>query len=390
MLTKNLFFVPSTDPTALGRRLAAAAKEAPLVLEAGLGLPTLLRGPHIMAALRDAETYSTRMFQAGILKGSLAALSGQEHQQMRRIYNMFFTPRAVQRYEESIVRPVATEVIAQLEGKETADLLDEFAVSVPKRVITTLFGLPLDELEENDARVRAMFRGIIQVQNPVAVAEGEKAFQQTLVSLASLIERELATPGQTLLGEIIRVLKQEGIATLECCQQVVISLLLGGYETTIWLFANALYSLLAHPDSLERVRRTPALLVPAIEESMRWSPSSVGTLRLVEKPVSLPDLELAPGTPVYLATVAMHYDESVYPSPFVYDLERTSTPMIFGGGSHYCVGAQLARMEARVALSMLLDRFPRLRLDPAANPVFRYGVRESVAYGPDNLRVLLS
>lgn len=93
MLTKNLFFVPSTDPTALGRRLAAAAKEAPLVLEAGLGLQTLLRGPHIMAALRDSETYSTRMFQAGILKGSLAALSGQEHQQMRRIYNMFFTPR---------------------------------------------------------------------------------------------------------------------------------------------------------------------------------------------------------------------------------------------------------------------------------------------------------
>lgn len=113
----------------------------------------------------------------------------------------------MQRYEESIVRPVATEVIAQLEGKETADLLDEFAVSVPKRVIATLFGL---------------------------------------------------------------------------------------------------------------------------------------------------------------------------------------TPMIFGGGSHYCVGAQLARMEARVALSMLLDRFPRLRLDPAANPVFRYGVRESVAYGPDSLRVLLS
>lgn len=388
--TQNLLFVPSTDPTDLGKRLVAAGQRSPIVIEAGLGLPTLLRGPHITAALRDTESFSTRMFQAGILKGGLAALAGEEHQKMRRVYNMFFTPRAVQRYEDSITRPIADQVVAGLAGRDHADLIDEFAVALPKRVISTLFGLPLEQLEENDARVRTMFRGIIQVQNPVAVAESEVAYQATLADLAPLIEREMHSPGPSLLGEIIRVMKDEGMASVHNCQQVVISLILGGYETTIWLFANALHSLLVHPEVLAQVQARPELVVPAIEESMRWCPSNTGAIRLVEKKVSLPDLELEPGTVVYLAAVAMHYDESQYPDPYRFQLGRKVTPMIFGGGSHYCVGAQLARMEARVGISALLARFPNLRRDPSHQPTFTYGVRESVAYGPDRLPAWLT
>jgi cytochrome P450 len=389
MDAKNLLFVPSEDATSLGRRLAAAAKEQPMVLEAGIGLPMLLRTAHITAAARDTESFTTRMFASGILKGGLASLQGEEHTKMRRIYNLFFTPRAVARYEESITRPVANEVTRHLEGKERADLLDEFAVEMPKRVISTLFGLPLDKLNENDARIRAMFRGIIQLNNPIAAAEGEKAYRETLEEFAVIIEREMKEPSPTLLGEIIRILQGEGMATLETVQQVVLTLLLGGYETTIRLFANALYALLAHPEALGRIQQDPKLIVPAIEESMRWCPSNVGMIRLVEKKVSMPDLELEPGTVCYLAAAAGHYDETAYPSPEVFDIDRKVTPAIFGGGPHFCVGAPLARMEARVGLSTLIQRLPRMRLDPSAKPVFTYGVRESVAYGPDKLPVLL-
>ena len=79
-------------------------------------------------------------------------MSGEEHLRMRRIYNQFFTTRAVARYETSITLPVVHEVIGRLEGKESVDLLDEFAVELPKRVISRLFGFSLEKLAENDAQ----------------------------------------------------------------------------------------------------------------------------------------------------------------------------------------------------------------------------------------------
>lgn len=387
--SRNLFFVPSDDPTALPRRFADAARETPLVQDSVIGLPVVLRKHHIAAAFRDPETFTTRMFAAGILKGGLAAMQGEEHAKMRRIYTMFFTPRAVERYEEKIVRPIVADVVKGLRGREAVDLIDPFCMDVPKRVISALFGLPMDQLAENDERVRAMFRSIIQIGNPVAAAEGQRAYEDALGQITEVAEREMAAPSDTLLGEIVRTLKAEDMASLEACQQIVLSLLLGGYETTIWLLANSLFALLSHPEALAKVRGDMGLLPAAIEEGMRWCPSSVGTLRLVEKPFEMDELSLSPGMVVYLAGIAQHYDEEVYPRPEVFDLTRKVQPQIFGGGMHYCIGAPLARMEARVGLSVLLEAFPGLGLDPDQKATWMYGVRESVAHGPDRLPVVL-
>ena len=389
--TTNLFFVPSDDPTAFGMRLAAAARESPMVHDTGMGLPVLLRKAHFAAVFRDAATFSTRMFQFGILKGGLASLQGEEHTRMRRIYSMFFLPRAVERYEDSVVRPIAEEVAGAMEGKDSAELVDAFAMELPRRVISKLFGFPMEEIAENDRRVRDMFRSIIRVGDPVAAAEGQKAYEETLGQITDVVEREKTSPSDTLLGEILRTLEAEKMATLEACQQIVLSLLLGGYETTSWLLANAIHALLAAPEVMQRVRENPSLVAPAIEESIRWCPSVAGTLRMVERDTELDGLQLAGGTVIYLAASANHYDAEMYPSPQVFDIGRQPppTPMIFGGGPHYCVGAPLGRMEARVGLSVLLARFPRLRAVPGEKPMFMYGVRESVAHGPDRLPALL-
>lgn len=389
--TTNLFFVPSGDPTALGKRLAAAARENALVHDTGMGVPVVLRKAHLSAMFRDAATFSTRMFQGGILNGGLAALQGEDHTRMRRIYNMFFLPRAVERYEGSIVRPIAEEVVGRLAGEGPVDLLDAFAMELPRRVISKLFGFPMEQIAENDSRVRAMFRGIVRVGDPVAAAESQKAYEETVGQITEVVERERANPSETLLGEILRTLEAEKMASLEACQQIVLSLLLGGYETTSWLMANALYALLAWPEAMARVRRDPALLPPALEESMRWCPSVAGTVRLVERDVELDGLKLSAGMVIYLASVAPHYEEETYPSPEVFDIGRqpVATPLVFGGGPHYCVGAPLGRMEARVGLSVLLERFPKLRAAPGEKATFTYGVRESVAHGPDKVMALL-
>lgn len=389
----NLFFVPSEDPTALGMRLRAAAEASPLVFDAGMGLPVVLRKPHISAIFRDTATFSTRMFQAGILNGGLASMQGEDHARMRRIYNMFFLPRAVDRYEERFVRPIARDVVERLaaQGREGVDLLDAFAMELPRRVISRLFGFPMEQITENDERVRTMFRGIIRVGDPVAAAAAQRAYEETLGLITEVVERERSERSETLLGEILRTLESEDMATLQACQQIVLSLLLGGYETTSWLLANVLHALLTHPDVLARVNADRSLLPAAVEEGIRWCPSVAGTIRMVERDVELEGLSLTAGMVIYLAGIASHYDESVYPSPQRFDIERQPPPsvMVFGGGPHYCVGAPLGRMEARVGLEALLDRFPGVRGVPGERPIFMYGVRESIAHGPDRLPAIL-
>jgi hypothetical protein len=390
--TKNLFFIPSDDPTALGRRLAGAAREAPMILDSGMGLPVVLRKNHVAAVLRDAVTFSTRMFQMGILKGGLASMQGEDHARMRRIYSMFFLPRAVERYEEKMVRPVAEEVVRSLPDKGEADLLDAFALELPRQVSSRLFGFPREQIAESEENLRTMFRSIVRVGDPEAAAAGQKAYEATIDQITAVVERHRSGAGDSLLGEILRTLESENMATMEACQQIVLSLLLGSYETTSWMIANSLYALLRWPEALSAVRRDPATLPAAMEEAMRWCPSVVGTVRLVERDVEVDGLSLRGGTPIYVATVAQHYDEELYPSPHVFEPGRKPPPtaMIFGGGPHYCVGAPLGRMEARVGLEALFARFPEIRWAPDARPTFMYGVRESVAHGPDKLPAIVA
>lgn len=389
----SLLFIPSTDASALCKRLAAAAAEHPLVNEAGLGMPVLLRKPQVSAALRDAATFSTRMFEAGILAGGLASMQGEEHARMRAIYNEFFLPRRVGAYEERFVRPITHEVVDELGTKGSpVDLLDAFAMELPRRVISRLFGFPMDQIQAQDERMRTMFRGIVHIGDPEAAAAAARAYEETLGLISQVVERERSEHSESLLGEILRTLEARDMATVEACQQIVLSLLLGGFETTSWMIANVLHALLVHPDVLARVRDDRSLVPRAIEEGMRWAPSVFGTLRLVERDVELDGVSLHAGMVVHLTGLPSHFDEAEYPSPERFDIDREPIPrpMIFGGGPHYCVGAPLGKMEARVGLELLLERYPRLRAAPDYAPVFCYGVRESVAHGPDRLPVLLS
>jgi cytochrome P450 len=201
----------------------------------------------------------------------------------------------------------------------------------------------------------------------------------------------------SLLGGIMGALAEleasdtsdvSGAGSRDSAEQAVLSLLLGGFETTSWMLANALSALLAHPDAMARVRDDLSLAPKAVTESIRWCPSVPGTLRMAERDVVLDDdLCLAADTVFYVAGITSHYDSARHPDPYVFDIDRNppGTPMVFGGGVHHCVGMSLARMVVRVAVESLLALTPGLR----AAPDFTYGVHGGPAHGPDRLPVVL-
>jgi cytochrome P450 len=389
---KNLMLtMVSEDPTAFGMRLAEAGREGPAFFDEGLGMPVLLRSADIQTVLRDEATFSTRVFQNGLMKDSLIATAGDAHTRMRKLYNDFFPPQKIARYEHDIVAPAVELALDDLARTDQPDLIDHFCTQVPQRVVSALFGLPAEKIAENDVLVRAILKSIVRPYDPVAIEEGNQAYAAMSEDLHEIARRELAQPGPTLFGEIARALIANGDGNVEACERVVLTLVTGSYETTIWGIASTVAALLHYPEAAARIRANPELVPNAIEESWRWCGSAVGTVRFVEREATIAGETFAPGTVLQLSWLGTHYDPAVYENPEVFEPERKTKTMIFSGGPHFCVGAPLARMVPRVAITGLLARFPGLRADndrPA--PKYMFGTRGSIVFGPDNLPACLN
>lgn len=387
----SLMVVSSEDPTTLGMGLAAMARQTPIYFDDLIGMPIVIGSAEITTILRDTETFSTRVYQAGVMRDALVAQTGEAHTHMRKLYNGLFAPQQIKSYEQNIVAPTVRAVIDGLASHDPLDLLDHLCVEVPQRVVSSLFGMSIERIHENDRRVRDIMGSIVRPFDPEAAAVGAAAYAAIADELHAIAARELAEPSSTMLGEIAKALLATGEASVEACERIVLTLILGSYETTIWGLAASLAALLRFPDVQQRLIGEPELIPAAIEESWRWCGIALGGVRLVERETKIGDELLAPGSVVQVGWSGMHFDTAVYDAPERFMIERKAKPMIFGGGPHFCVGAALARMETRVTLSQLLARYPGLRADPdRPAPIFQTGVRGSIMFGPDHLPARLA
>jgi cytochrome P450 len=301
---------------------------------------------------------------AELLSGWMNFRDDPAHQRLREPVRAAFTPRAVGALEKD-VRETVERTIAAFEG-DTIDLYEAFARPIPALVIAAMLGA--------DPADRARFQdwsddlgAIVFSLAPGAVDEGPivRATREFVAFFTRLIERERAQPSGNLLSTLVH--SDAGtLSTIELVGACTL-LLFGGHETTTNLIDNALGILLERPELAAQLRARPEVFDTAIDEFMR----AVGPARTMARKVSARHTrgghELAPGDTVFLAITAANHDERVFPAPAELDLERAPNPHLgFGWGPHFCLGANLARLEARVALRTLLERFPKLH---AAAPV---------------------
>nr|CTQ95831.1 putative cytochrome P450 hydroxylase [Kibdelosporangium sp. MJ126-NF4] len=381
------FAAVSADPSTFGRDLAALGRAHRTVFDEHMGALLVLRHKDVSAALRDHGTFSTSFYGVGPMASMMIAHGGAEHTRQRRIHNRFFSPAASARYAARVV-PVAERVFAHLDGLERAELVDDVLARYPMAVFLDLLGIP-DELGDQGLDwVRAIVTWAGSPMNEEVAEPGQRAFDELRAHAAELVAAERENPGHSLLGEIVRAHMDEGGFSVDACTVAVVSLLLGGLETTIQMLSATISSLLLNPDALSSVVSDPTARDAAVGEAFRWANPSAGLYRLVLSDTEIGGTAVQAGQMVYLTIAAAHFDEEAYPRPEVFDLRRQSGHLGFGLGPHYCVGAPLARIEVRAALDALLDRFPRIRL---AHPLeFRYGARGFVQHGTEELPVLLS
>jgi cytochrome P450 len=384
----SLFRRRFPSPAAFGSGLAALGREHPVVFDEFMAAPLVLRHGDVSAALRDTTTFSTQAYAVGPMSLSMIAMDGPEHNRQRRIHNRFFSATASAQYAR-IVAPIAERTFGALAAKSEADLIEDAGARYPMDVFLGLLGIP-NELGDQGLRwVRAIVNWLGSPMSEELAGPGRQAFAELSAYTGELISRERANPGDNLLGEVIRAYLSEDAYSPETVTVAVVGLLLGGFETTIQMLSATLAALLFNPESLARVRADAGLLDAAIDEAFRWANPSAGLYRVVRQDTRIDGIELTAGSMVYLCIAAAHFDERVYPDAGRFDLDRRGGHLGFGFGPHYCVGAPLARIEVRAALTALFAACPDVRLAPGSEPSFHYGARGFVQHGTDALPVLL-
>ncbi|CCB76284.1 MULTISPECIES: cytochrome P450 [Streptomycetaceae] len=296
-----------------------------------------------------------------LISQSLIGMDPPEHTRIRRLVTRAFSARRVERLRPRVAELVDGLIDALEELPRPVDVVRHFAVPLPTTVICEMLGVP-----EAD---RAAFQ---EWSNALVVDwlrdEGERNAATAALRgyFTELIAAKRAEPGDDLMTELIAA-REEGnkLSESELVAQCI-GLLSAGNDTTASLIAMFLMTLLRRPDELARLRAEPAEIPRAVEELLRYVPlamSGAGGPRLTTEEVELGGVTIPPGKLVLPAIAAANRDPEVFADPERLDLDRTDNQHLgFGAGIHFCLGAQLARVELQEALAGLLRRLPGLRL----------------------------
>jgi cytochrome P450 len=338
----------------------AWAERPPVFYDERLGMWSVTGYDEVLSVLRDTVTFSSA--DAFALRGfprprMLVAKDPPEHTALRKRMQRAFTPRRVAEMEPFITR-TCTELAETLQS----DLMAEYANALPLRVITEILGF---EPHEGPA-LRQWTEDFLVLATPAGGDEdgGDPAriarMQATMDRTRALIRHRRAAPRDDVISALAALdLHDDDAITL------ALELVIAGNDTTANLIAHMVGHLLEDRPRWERVRADRSLVPVAVEETLRRRGSSKGLFRRATRDVELGGERIARGAIVHVLFAAANHDASRFERPRAFDLDRPKQDhLAFGRWTHFCLGAPLARLEARVALDVLLDRHPGLRAVP--------------------------
>jgi cytochrome P450 len=286
------------------------------------------------------------------------------HARLRRLVSRGFTPPALDRLRPH-VQSLVDGLLDRARDGGRFDVIHDLARPLPSTVICQMLGVPLSDRElftDWTAQITHLLAPRV-LSEPQRVRSYEAAARSIEYFNALVIERKRSL-GEDLLSTLIRAEEAGDRLSAEELIVQAIGLLIAGFETTIGLIGNGVRALLMHPDELAKLRANPALIVPAIEECLRYDGPIAGTMRVLHEDAEFGGMKLEKNTPIFASIASAHRDPRVFKDPDRFWIERDhSAHLAFGGGIHFCLGAHLARMESQIAISTLVTRFPKLALE---------------------------
>jgi hypothetical protein len=361
----------TTDPmhvTALGSFVASRHAEASLVLrDKRFGKDYVERtirryGPDIM------EQPVFRSMSHWMLQQD-----PPDHTRLRGLVVKAFTARRVEDMRPRI-QQIVDQTLDAIAGQGHMDLIEDFAFRLPVTIICDMLGIPEDHREVFYKSSRDGGRLLDPVQlTPAEIEKGNAGNAMAQMYFQQLFELRRRNPGDDLVTQLVQAEEDGSKLSNEELTANIILLFGAGHETTVNLIGNGLLALHRNPDQLALLKSNPALITNAIEEFLRYDSSVQMSGRVALEDVEVGGKKIPKGESVLCLLGSANRDPAVYPDrPDRLDIIRPNVrPLSFGGGIHFCLGAQLARIEAEIAISTLLRRLPELRLDNAEDPEWR-------------------
>ncbi|MCG7580719.1 cytochrome P450 [Mycolicibacterium sp. OfavD-34-C] len=341
----------------------------------GEGFWSVATHAETLAVLRDPDTYSSvtggeRPFGGTLLQDLpiagqlLNMMDDPRHAAVRRLVSSGLTPRMIRRVEDDL-RERARRLLDEVEPGTPVDFLVDVAAEVPMQMICILLGVPESERHWLFESIEPSFDFGGSRKASITRLSVEEAGSRMYSYGQELIAAKRAQPSDDMLSVVVNSADPE-LSDIE--SYLFFNLLFSaGAETTRNAIAGGLLALAEHPDAYRELRADPALLPTAIEEMVRWTAPSPSKRRTVTRPATLGGQSLEPGQKVLVWEGSANRDGAVFTDPGLFDIRRKPNPhMGFGHGVHYCLGANLARLELRVLFEEILGRYSEVRL---ATPV---------------------
>jgi cytochrome P450 len=308
-----------------------------------------------------------------------------DHTRVRKLVNKAFTPRRIAALHGRIEEIVALHLDA-VSGADGMDLIHDLAEPLPAIVIAELLGVPAEDHRQFREWSSQLIAAIAARSLEERRDAGVPAIEKLLGYLRDVIAERRREPRDDLISAMIQAQEERDALSDEELLATCNLILLAGHETTTNLIGNGTLALLREPEQLERLRADPSLLPGAIEELLRFDGPVQATLRVALEDVAIDEHVIEKGSMVLVNIGAANHDPEVFENPDELDIARDPNPHLsFGFGTHFCMGAPLARLEAEAAFAALIARFPKLSLvsdtpEYRPNPILRGLSRLDLAF----------
>ena len=341
---------------------------APVYQIEGLGFWAISRYEDVDFILKNPKLFSSSVLTAALVGDlqvvpetpSLISSDPPEHTRVRKLVNKAFTPRIIRSLGPRI-REIAQDLLNQVAGHKEFDLVRDLSIPLPVIVIAELLGVE----PEHRQTFKRWSDDIVRAANRTYTAEEEQRIRQSLAEFRAYFQETIAArraaPREDLTTALVQAEEERQALSAWEVLSLLTLLLVAGNETTTNLIGNMMLALLEHPDQFARVCADPSLIPNAVEETLRYDGPVQGIPRQVTENVEIAGTTLSAGSLVFPLFASANRDENKFPDPDRFDITRnTEGHLAFGFGIHYCLGAELARLETRITFEELLRRFPSL------------------------------
>lgn len=358
-------------------------EEQPVYQMPETGIYVITRYEDVRAAVLDTATFSNVVLAMEALQGE----NGRRYQEIlkekgwghvhvlhrtdppthtihRKLVDRVFTPKRVKELLPEI-ETLANELVDRFIGKGECELIQDFALPLPGRILGGQLGLDVNEFARFQRWALAMLSTGNEIMDDDRLREMAEVELDAQHYLAGIFEDRRVNPTGDLISDLVHSAREgEEPFTMHQLQNLLHQLITGGYETTTSAIGHGLWLLIRYPDQLEKLRANMDLLKNFVEEVLRFESPVQGLMRTVTKDVVVAGTQLKKGDTVLLRWGAANADPKKFPNPRTFDIERpnASTHLAFGFGAHYCIGQQLARQEILTGIKVLLDRFESFEL----------------------------